>query len=941
MKKTKRIFKLPKVMIAGVLLFFSSSSWSQTNVYDLIIATSPDHSTLKAAIDQQGLQGALQDNSATLTVFAPTNQAFANLFDALGITESEFLANSNLTDQLIYHVFDGGIVTSSALTNGQLVQPMFVGNTIKITVTSTNEVYANHALVELPNIPADNGVVHSIDAVLLSDFTVVDVALADQANFSTLTTAVITAELLPVLTDPFASLTVFAPTNDAFTDALAALNITAADLLASPDLADILTYHVLGAEVLSGSLTNGQIATPLNTANTLKITVTSGNDVYVNQAMVTMANVMADNGVVHVLDAVVLPVETVVDIALDDPANFSTLTTAVVTAELLPALTNPFSELTVFAPTNDAFADALAALNITAADLLTSPDLADILTYHVLGAEVLSGSLTNGQIATPLNTANTLKITVTSGNDVYVNQAMVTMANVMADNGVVHVLDAVVLPVETVVDIALDDPANFSTLTTAVVTAELLPALTNPFSELTVFAPTNDAFADALAALNITAADLLASPDLADILTYHVLGAEVLSGSLTNGQIATPLNTANTLKITVTSGNDVYVNQAMVTMANVMADNGVVHVLDAVVLPVETVVDIALDDPANFSTLTTAVVTAELLPALTNPFSELTVFAPTNTAFANALTALNLTAAQLLASPDLASILTYHVLGAEVLSGSLTNGQIATPLNTANTLKITVTSGNDVYVNQAMVTMANVMADNGVVHVLDAVVLPVETVVDIALDDQMNFSTLTTAVVTAELLPTLSNPFSEFTVFAPTNTAFNTLATNLGTDLNGILALPNLSDILLYHVVSGTVLSTDLTNGPVTTANGDDVIINLVGGVKVNNANVTTPNVLADNGVVHVIDAVLLSIFLSIDEEESISLSLYPNPAVDVVRVNNASGSTFEIIDMYGVRVAGGFLMNDEISVSSLATGTYIVRVNLNGSTYQTKLVKQ
>jgi uncharacterized surface protein with fasciclin (FAS1) repeats len=802
MKKRRLTFKLPKVMIAGVLLFFSSGFTAQSNVYDDIIALSGNHTYLKMAIDQEGLQGALQDDMATLTVFAPTDQAFTNLANQLGVSVVDLLALPNLTDILLYHVFNGGIVPSSALTNGQIVQPIFTGNTIKMTVTSTNAVYANHALVELPNLTADNGVVHSIDAILFSD-------------------------------------------------------------------------------------------------------------------------------------------ETVADIALDDPANFSTLTTAVVTAELLPALTNPFSELTVFAPTNTAFANALTALNLTAAQLLASPDLASILTYHVLGAEVLSGSLTNGQIATPLNTANTLKITVTSGDDVYVNQAMVTTENVMADNGVVHVLDAVVLPVETVVDIALDDQANFSTLTTAVVTAELLPALTNPFSELTVFAPTNTAFANALTALNLTAAQLLASPDLASILTYHVLGAEVLSGSLTNGQIATPLNTANTLKITVTSGDDVYVNQAMVTTENVMADNGVVHVLDAVVLPVETVVDIALDDQANFSTLTTAVVTAELLPALTNPFSELTVFAPTNTAFANALTALNLTAAQLLASPDLASILTYHVLGAEVLSGSLTNGQIATPLNTANTLKITVTSGDDVYVNQAMVTTENVMADNGVVHVLDAVVLPVETVVDIALDDQANFSTLTTAVVTAELLPTLSDPFSEFTVFAPTNTAFNNLATSLGTNLAGILALPNLSDILLYHVVSGTVLSTDLTNGPVTTASGDDVIINLVGGVKVNNANVTSPNNTADNGVVHVIDAVLLVTFLSINEEETISLSLYPNPVVDVVRVNNASGSTFEIIDMYGVRVAGGFLTNDEISVSSLATGTYIVRVNLNGSTYQTKLVKQ
>ena len=278
-------------------------------------------------------------------------------------------------------------------------------------------------------------------------------------------------------------------------------------------------------------------------------------------------------------------------------------------------------------------------------------------------------------------------------------------------------------------------------------------------------------------------------------------------------------------------------------------------------------------------------------------------------------------------------------MGAEVLSGSLTNGQLATPLNAANTLKITVTSDDNVYVNQAMVTTANVLADNGVVHVLDAVVLPVETVVDVAIDN--GFTTLTAAVIAAELLPVLTDPFSEFTVFAPTNAAFNDLATTLGTDLNGLLASPNLTDILLYHVVAGTVLSTDLTAGPVATVGGENVIIDLSNGVKVNNATVTLADVTADNGVVHVIDAVLLPITLSIADEMSINLSLYPNPAVDVVRVDNANGSSFEIINMYGVRVAAGMLTNNEISVSSLATGTYIVRVINNSQVFQTKLVKQ
>ena len=94
-------------------------------------------------------------------------------------------------------------------------------------------------------------------------------------------------------------------------------------------------------------------------------------------------------------------------------------------------------------------------------------------------------------------------------------------------------------------------------------------------------------------------------------------------------------------------------------------------------------------------------------------------------------------------------------------------------------------------------------------------------------------------------------------MFAPTNDAFDALAVALNTDLNGILALPNLADVLLYHVVDGFVASEDLTNGPVTTLSGTEVTVDLTSGVMINNSNVTTPDVFADNGIVHLVDAVI------------------------------------------------------------------------------------
>lgn len=589
---------------------------------------------------------------------------------------------------------------------------------------------------------------------------------------------------------------------------------------------------------------------------------------------------------------------------------------------------------TVFAPTNAAFDNLAAALNTTIPGLLALPNLTDVLTYHVLGTSVSSAAVTNGAIVSPLNTANTIKMTKTSTNMVYANQAMVVGADLTADNGVVHSIDAILLPSETVVDIAIDN--GFTTLTAAVVAAELLPALTNALADYTVFAPTNAAFDNIATQLGVPTSALLSLPNLADVLTYHVLSTSVASNAISNGDIVNPLSTTNTLKLTKTASGSVFVNQAEVTSADIVADNGIVHVLDAVVLPTQTVVDVAINN--GFTSLTAAVVTAELLPALTNPFAEYTVFAPTNAAFDDLATALGTTVNGLLGLPNLADILTYHVLGSEVGSAAINNGDIVSPLSQTNTLKLTKTTTGDVFVNQAKVTAADITADNGVVHVLDGIVLPNLTVVDVAIDN--GFTSLAAAVIKAELLPALSNPLAEFTVFAPRNEDFDALAASLSTDINGILNLPNLADILLYHVVQGTVLSTDLTNGNVTTLNGLDVAIDITNGVKVNSASVISADNTSDNGVVHVIDAVLLPQPASVLEVAAQPLKFFPNPASDVIYFDAIQSGYFQVQDVRGALLQNGAFTSNSININNLAGGTYILTVESAGKVYKNKVVK-
>jgi uncharacterized surface protein with fasciclin (FAS1) repeats len=626
---------------------------------------------------------------------------------------------------------------------------------------------------------------------------------------------------------------------------------------------------------------------------------------------------------------------SVFDVIAASP-NHTYLETALIQEGLDGALDNSSATLTVFAPDDNAFTTIATALGTDINGLLALPNLSDILSYHVLGSEVASSAITNGAIVQPLSPTNTLKLTLKANGDVFVNQAQVTTANVNADNGIVHVLNAVVLPSETVVDVAIDN--GFTSLTAAVVKAELLPALTNPLATLTVFAPTNTAFDNIATGLGVTVTDLLNLPNLADILTYHVLGTEVASSAITNGAIVQPLSTTNTLKLTLKANGDVFVNQAQVTTANINADNGIVHVLNAVVLPSETVVDVAIDN--GFTSLTAAVVKAELLPALTNPLATLTVFAPTNTAFDNIATGLGVTVTDLLNLPNLADILTYHVLGTEVASSAITNGAIVQPLNTTNTLKLTLKANGDVFVNQAQVTTANINADNGIVHVLNAVVLPSETVVDVAIDN--GFTSLTAAVVKAELLPALTNPLATLTVFAPTNTAFDNLATALGTDLAGVLASPNLTEILTYHVLATEVTSNQLVNNSnVPTLNGQTVLVTTTPTVKINESNVSLADVQAQNGVVHVIDAVLLPGFADINEVTIADLNFYPNPATENISIDNFTAGNYQILNSLGQMVKSGKIENNLISVLDLESGSYIVRFTNEEGNFQGKLIKQ
>ncbi|MCA1800376.1 MAG: fasciclin domain-containing protein, partial [Actinobacteria bacterium] len=323
-------------------------------------------------------------------------------------------------------------------------------------------------------------------------------------------------------------------------------------------LAEILKYHVISGTIMAGDLSDGQIATMLEGTDAF-ISLFDGK-AYINQAMITVTDIIADNGVVHVIDAVITQPKSIVDIVVNSPRH-ETLEAAVIAAELAGALSAE-GTFTLFAPTDEAFT-ALGQETINA--LLADPtgDLAEILKYHVVGATAFAGDLSDGDTFITLEGSD---ITVTINDDgVFINDAQVIFTDYKAPNGVVHVIDAVITPpTNTIVDIIVNSEVHTS-LEAAVGAAGLVDALSGdgPF---TVFAPTDAAFT-ALGQSTIDALFADAEGALAEILKYHVISGTIMAGDLSDGQIATMLEGTDAF-ISLFDGK-AYINQAMITVTDI------------------------------------------------------------------------------------------------------------------------------------------------------------------------------------------------------------------------------------------------------------------------------------------------------------------------------------------------------------------------------------
>lgn len=396
------------------------------------------------------------------------------------------------------------------------------------------------------------------------------------------------SDLLAAASDDNARLTVFAPSNAAFQGVLDVLGLSSIDEIPESVLEDIVKYHIVGAVAKSSDLQSTTYAT----LNGESVSVDLSNGVKVDGANVISADIEVSNGVVHVIDAVLLPslyrsaLGTIVEVPLFRK-DYSILTSALVKAELVETLltAGPF---TVFAPNNDAF----IAAGITSLDGLSKEDLTPILLYHVLGKKVLASGLPEDGVVTTINDG---KFFLSLGDMVYINgSSMITGTDIEKSNGVIHTINrTLVPPAQSIVDIAVAlstaaEGAEFKTLVALLTDpsqADVLNVISDEDGSFTVFAPTDAAFEE-IAAVTGT----LSAEQITKVLTYHVVGARVYSTDLADGIEPATVN-GETLIVNISDGavtladKDANNEDATVVQVNVNGINGVIHVIDKVLIP--------------------------------------------------------------------------------------------------------------------------------------------------------------------------------------------------------------------------------------------------------------------------------------------------------------------------------------------------------------------
>ncbi|XP_070699344.1 periostin-like [Pempheris klunzingeri] len=511
---------------------------------------------------------------------------------------------------------------------------------------------------------------------------------------------------------------------------------------------------------------------------------------------------------------------------------------------------------TMFAPNNEAWEE----LDPEVRSALVSNvniELYNSLHFHMVNRRLLTKDMKNDMAVTSMYNDQGLYINHYSNGIVTVNCARIIHGNQVATNGVVHVIDRVISAVGTTIKEALDVRDELSSFNAAALASGMMDKLDQP-GHYTLFAPTNEAFDR----LNPGYLERIMGDKavIAALVNYHLLNSVQCSEAIMAGSVYETAE-GSTIEIGC-DGNSLTVNGIkMVLKKDIVATNGVIHLIDQVLIPdsAKEVMELMGDSQSTFNDLV-----SELdLAAALGPKTEYTLLAPLNTAFTGEVMSID--------QSQLRLILENHILRLKVTLSELYNGQLLETL--AGKLIRVFIYRTAVCIENACMSRGSKEGSNGALHLMKSLIKPAEKTIYELLIADGRFKIFLSLMETAGLTDLLKQEGS-YTIFAPTDGAFEGLSREdlalLKSDLNALRV------ILLYHFSNGVFINGGLEGGVTNllkTLQGSNLqVMSVNNSIHVNSVDVPDSDLMASNGVIHVVKNVLYPGDLPVGQQDLLVL---------------------------------------------------------------------
>ncbi|XP_039349924.1 periostin isoform X1 [Mauremys reevesii] len=534
---------------------------------------------------------------------------------------------------------------------------------------------------------------------------------------------------------------------------------------------------------------------------------------------------------------------------------------------------------TFFSPSNEAWELLDREIHSNLIDNVNI-ELYNALHNHMVNKRMLTKDLKNGLTLVSMYNDQQLLINHYPNGVVTVNCARIIHGNQIATNGVVHVIDRVLTPVGNTIQEFLEAEDDVSSLRAAAITSGVLDTLGKP-GHYTLFAPTNEAFEKLpRGILERIMGDKVASEAL---MKFHILNTLQCSEAIMGGAVYETLE-GSTIEVGC-DGESLTVNGVKMTnRKDIVTSNGVIHLIDHVLIPnsAKQVIELAGDQQTTFTDLL-----AQLgLTSSLRPEGQYTLLAPLNGAFSDDTLRMDLRLLKL--------IMQNHILKVKIGLNELYNGQKVETLG-GKRLRIFVYRTAVCIENSCMVRGSK-EGRNGVIHIFRQIIKPAEKSLREVLKNDKRFSIFLNLVKDADLDDVLSQP-GEWTLFVPTNEAFKGLTDEekeiLRSDKNA------LRTILLYHLTKGIYIGSGFEPGVTNilkTIQGSKLFLKTVNDtLLVNEVKSKESDLMATNGVIHVIDKLLYPVDVPVGNDQLLTIL---NKMIKYIQIKFVHGSRFQEIPL-------------------------------------------